>query len=89
MKKRIHYGWMVLGIGSLRVCGALGLARFGYTTVLPAMQAEFGLDNERAGLLATYNLVGYLVLSVAGGALASAPGWLSLWVFCWQESPWS
>ena len=67
---RFHYAWVVITVGTLVVFGALGLARFGYTMLLPAMQAGLGLDNTQAGGLATANLVGYLALSVAGGALA-------------------
>lgn len=33
-----HYVWIVLAMGTPAVFGALGPARFGYTTVLPAMQ---------------------------------------------------
>lgn len=72
--RRFHYGWVVLGMGTLVVFGALGLARFGYTVVLPAMQAGLGMDNTQAGALATANLVGYLVSCVIGGALASRFG---------------
>jgi MFS family permease len=50
------------------------LARFGYTMVLPAMQLGLGLNNTQAGGLATANLVGYLALSVFGGALAARYG---------------
>ncbi len=70
----IHYGWVVLAIGTLVVFGSLGLARFGYSMVLPAMQTGLGMDNTEAGALATANLVGYLALSVIGGALASRFG---------------
>ncbi len=70
----IHYGWLVLAMGTLGVFGALGLARFGYTTVLPSMQGDLGLNNEQAGLLATLNLSGYLALSIIGGALAAKYG---------------
>ena len=72
--RRLHYAWVVLGMGTLVVFGALGLARFGYTAVLPAMQEHLALDNTQAGLLATANLVGYLALSAAGGALAARYG---------------
>lgn len=65
-----HYAWIVLIDGVLVVFGALGLARFGYTLVLPSMQAGLGMDNAQAGALATANLIGYLALSVIGGALA-------------------
>lgn len=70
----LHYAWVVLVMGTLVVFGALGLARFGYSVVLAPMQAGLGLDNTQAGLLATANLVGYLLLSLIGGALASRFG---------------
>ena len=73
-KPRWHYGWVVLIVGTLVVFGALGLARFGYTVVLPSMQAELGLDNTQAGGLATANLIGYLTVSLIGGALAARYG---------------
>ena len=69
-----HYAWIVLAVGTLVVFGALGLARFGYTMVLPAMQSGLGLNNTQAGGLATANLIGYLALSVLGGALAARFG---------------
>ena len=69
-----HYAWLILAAGTLVVFGALGLARFGYTMVLPAMQQGLGLSNTQAGALATANLIGYLVLSVLGGALAARYG---------------
>ena len=69
-----HYGWLVVAMGTLVVFGALGLARFGYTAVLPAMQVGLGMDNTQAGALATANLIGYLLLSVIGGALATRLG---------------
>ncbi len=71
---RCHYGWCVAAMGTLVVFGSLGLARFGYTALLPAMQAALAMDNTQAGMLATANLVGYLLLSAGGGALASRYG---------------
>ncbi|MGC9316928.1 MAG: MFS transporter [Armatimonadota bacterium] len=73
-RQGIHYGWAILVVSTLVVFGALGLARFGYTMVLPAMQTGLEMDNTQAGALATANLVGYLALSVIGGALASRFG---------------
>ncbi len=61
-------------MGTLVVMGALGLARFGYTLVLPAMQDGLGIANTEAGALATANLIGYLLLSALGGALAARFG---------------
>ncbi|HEX3046642.1 MAG TPA: MFS transporter [Bacillota bacterium] len=73
-QKTIHYGWIVLAMGTLAVFGALGLARFGYSTILPAIQSNLNLNNEQAGRLATFNLAGYLLMSGIGGALASRYG---------------
>lgn len=70
----IHYGWIVLAAGTLVVFGSLGLARFGYTLILPSMQTGLGMGNTEAGVLATTNLIGYLAMSVIGGALASRFG---------------
>ncbi|MBN1292804.1 MAG: MFS transporter [Candidatus Latescibacteria bacterium] len=61
-------------MGVLIVFGSLGLARFGYSLVLPAMQTSLGIKNTHAGALATANLIGYLATSVIGGALASRFG---------------
>jgi MFS family permease len=69
-----HYAWVVLAVGTLVVFGALGLARFGYTMVLPSMQSGLGLNNTQAGGLATSNLIGYLTMSVLGGAFAARYG---------------
>lgn len=74
LANRPNYCWIVLAAGTLAVFGALGLARYGYTVVLPAMQAGLGFDNTRAGALATANLAGYLALAAIGGALASRLG---------------
>ncbi len=68
------YPWLVLAAGTMAVFSALGLARFGYSVVLPSMQAGLGLDNAQAGVLASTNLVGYLVMALAGGALAAHLG---------------
>ncbi len=71
---RVHYGWIVLAMGTLVVFGSLGLARFGYTMVLPSMQEGLEIDNTQTGALATANLVGYLALAVIGGVLAARYG---------------
>ncbi len=71
---KLHYGWAVLIMGTVAIFGALGLARFGYSMVLPAMQADLGMDNGEAGLLASIGLAGYLALAIVGGAWASRYG---------------
>ena len=70
LSSRPAYPWILLAAGTLAVFCALGLARFGYTVILPPMQAGLGLDNTQTGALATANLTGYLAFSAIGGALA-------------------
>ena len=71
---RFHYAWIILIVGTSVVFGSLGLARFGYSMVLPSMQEGLHMGNAQAGALATANLIGYLALSVIGGALAARYG---------------
>jgi MFS family permease len=73
-KSQLHYAWIILGAGVIGNMAALGLARFGYTVILPAMKDGLGLSYGQMGLLGTGNLVGYLFFSVIGGYLASRHG---------------
>jgi MFS family permease len=70
----LHYGFVVLGLVVLVVFSALGLARFGYTSILPAMQEALQLSNTRTGVLQSWNLVGYLLTVVFAGGLAARFG---------------
>ncbi|MDE3091690.1 MAG: MFS transporter, partial [Chloroflexota bacterium] len=56
------------------VFGGLGLARFGYTSILPAMQDSLKLTNTQTGELQSWNLVGYLLTVVFAGVLAARFG---------------
>lgn len=69
--RRIHYGWIILMLAIATVCGGLGLARFGYTMILPSMKTGLSLTEAGAGDLATGNLTGYLVLALACGFLST------------------
>jgi predicted MFS family arabinose efflux permease len=53
--------------GILALVVALGIGRFAYTPILPAMQERFDLSNAAAGTLASSNYLGYLL-----GALMAA-----------------
>ena len=72
--KRIHYGWVVVGIGFVGVIGALGFGRFAYTPILPAMKDGLSLNYTHMGWIGTGNLVGYLVFSLLGGYWATRIG---------------
>jgi MFS family permease len=72
--RRVHYGYAVLGLVMLVVFSALGLARFGYTSILPAMQEALHLTNTQTGVLQSWNLIGYLVTVVFAGLLAARFG---------------
>ena len=71
---RVHYAFISLLLAIATVTLALGLGRFAYTMILPAMRDGLGLSNTQAGLLATANLAGYMVAAFAGGILAARLG---------------
>ncbi len=71
---RIHYGIIVLTLIVIAVFSALGLARFGYTSILPAMQEGLHLSNTQIGELQALNLIGYLLTVVFAGMLAARFG---------------
>ena len=59
--------WIVAGL-AMGPAIALGLARFAYALLLPAMRADLGWSYANAGAMNTANAAGYL-----GGALIAAP----------------
>ena len=68
---RIHYAWVIVALGHLQVLSALGLARFGYTMILPSMKEGLRLTYAETGWLATGNFIGYLLCSFLAGLLAT------------------
>jgi len=73
-KASIYYGWVIALLGCLTVLGAHGFGRFAYPLLLPYMQRDLNLNYFQMGLLATGNFIGYLIMVVAGGVLASKYG---------------
>ncbi len=59
-----HYGWLIVFSGGLTLFACLGLARFAFGLLLPAMRQGLALGYDQMGLISTGNFVGYL-LSVA------------------------
>ena len=55
--------------GMLALASALGIGRFVYTPILPAMVERLGLNKAEAGLIASANFAGYLV----GALLVAVP----------------
>lgn len=64
----------MLALIVLAIFGSLGLGRFGYTSILPAMQQGLGLTNAQTGELQSWNLFGYLLAAVLAGVLAARYG---------------
>ncbi len=58
--------------GMLALASSMGIGRFVYTPILPAMAAALALSKTGAGLIASANFMGYLA-----GALLTASPWLS------------
>jgi MFS family permease len=74
MDRHARYAVLMLALAVLSVFAALGLARFGYSMLLPAMQKALGISNADAGQIQSWNLLGYLLTVVAAGALAARYG---------------
>lgn len=74
LAQRASYRWFVLGMAFLAVFGAIGLGRFGYSAILPAMQKSLDISSAAAGGLASWNLGGYVTFAAIGGILASRFG---------------
>lgn len=69
----------VIAVGLLSLAVAMGIGRFAYTPLVPAMLAGQGLDLQGAAALASSNYLGYLV-----GALACTFG---LWRRFLHDAP--
>src|SRR5687768_12271749 len=60
--------------GILALAAAMGIGRFAYTPLLPAMQQAAGLDPTQAGLLAAANYAGYLARALLAAFAVPAAG---------------
>ncbi len=72
--KRIHYGWVIVGVGVLVKMTALGFGRFAFPMLLPNMRASLGFNYSEMGLLSGAIMMGYLLFSLIGGVLATRFG---------------
>ena len=66
--------WKTVINGILCLAVAIGISRFAYTPMLPAMQKGVGFADDFAGYLATANYLGYLAGSFWAAATADRRG---------------
>lgn len=74
----------ILAAGLCALALAMGIGRFGYTALLPAMQDE-GLSTADAGVIAAANLFAYMVASWAAGKIPAA-WWRRAFLACLAAS---
>jgi predicted MFS family arabinose efflux permease len=74
LTRRPGYRFVVACMAFVAVFAAIGLGRFGYSAILPSMREALGLSGAVAGSLASWNQVGYTVMVLVGGILASRFG---------------
>ncbi len=58
---RLHYGWIIVAVGSLVLFSCFGLARYAYAMLILGMQVGLNLSTDRMGFIGTGNFVGYLL----------------------------
>lgn len=68
--------------GVIALAIAMGVARFAFTPILPAMQAATGLGADGAGFLASLNYLGYLAGALAMGWVPHGPRRTAVFRLC-------
>jgi MFS family permease len=56
----LHYGWVIVVVGTLCIFACLGLGRFALGMLLPSMATSLNLSYAEMGFISTGNFVGYL-----------------------------
>jgi predicted MFS family arabinose efflux permease len=69
-----RYRFVVAAMAFVAVFAAIGLGRFGYSAILPSMQTALNLKSAVAGSLNSWNQIGYTIMVLVGGILASRFG---------------
>lgn len=65
-----HYGWVIVGTGTLCIFACLGFGRFALGMLLPSMAAPLNLTYSQMGFISTGNFVGYLISVFLGGLIS-------------------
>jgi len=68
-RRQLALHWPLVISAFVVILSALGLGRLGYPAILPYMRQGLNLSNTEMGAIATGNLSGYLLTSVAAGYL--------------------
>jgi len=68
-KQGRHYAWAIVLAGALTLFSCLGLARFAFGMLLPAMRDGLDLAFDQMGFISTGNFAGYLVAVALAPAL--------------------
>ena len=71
---RMHYGWVVAGLGMATTFASLGIARFSLGMLLPSMRTDLNLSYTDMGFISTGNFVGYLVAALVCGRIVAVFG---------------
>lgn len=66
-KLPVHYGWIIVAVGVAVLFCCIGLARFGYTVLIPGMRQGLDLSYRTIGFIGAANFAGYML------AVAFAP----------------
>lgn len=69
VKQTRHYGWTVVFAGALSLFACLGLARFAFGMLLPAMRTGLDLAFDQMGFISMGNFAGYLAAVALAPAL--------------------
>ena len=70
----MHYAWIITFTGVIIVLFGHGFARMSYSVILPFMKDALSLTYTQAGLIATGNLIGYMLFTTFGGFFAARFG---------------
>src|SRR5512143_3254614 len=69
-REPFHYGWIIVGTGTLCIMACLGFGRFSLGMLLPSMASTLHLSYSQMGFISTVNFLGYLVAVLASGLWA-------------------
>jgi len=63
----LHYGWIIVAVGTVCIFACLGFGRFALGMLLPSMAASLKLSYSEMGFIGTCNFVGYLFAVLVSG----------------------